>query len=612
MSWTAVSGATSYNLKRSTVSGGPYTNLASGITGTSYTDTGLVNNATYYYVVSAVIATGESANSAEAAAIPGGRAVNCGGSAAGWFSADAYFAGGGASSTTDTIDMSGLVNPAPQSVYKTSRYGSCTYTITGLTANSTYWVRLHFAESYWGATGSRLFNVSINGTTVLGAFDIFAAAGGKDKAVIQEFYKPSNGSGQMAIQFTTVTDNAQINGIEVLPSKPPVPVGLWAAAGNGQVTLTWTACAGAASYNIYRGTAPGGPYSLISTGGTVTDTGYDDSSASSGTTYYYVITAYNPYGESGRSSEVSAALVCVPPSAPTANNNGPICAGSTLNLTASTVSGATYSWTGPNGFTSGVQNPSIAGATTNASGVYSVTATAGGCASPAGTTTVAVNALPSTPVAGNNGPVCAGSTLNLTASSVAGATYNWTGPNGFTSTLQNPSITGATTNASGAYSVTATAGGCASPAGTTTATVNALPSTPVAGNNGPIFAGMTLNLTASTVGGANYTWTGPNGFSSTDQNPSIVNATTNAAGSYRVTASIGACTSTAAATTVTVNPPVVLSLQPSGSNFTLVWPGGTLLSATNLNGAWFEVPAANSPYPVTPSAAMQFYRIKLQ
>ena len=179
MSWTAVSGATSYNLKRATVSGGPYTNLASGITGPSYTDTGLVNNATYYYVVSAVIATGESANSAEAAAIPGGRAVNCGGSAAGWFGADAYSSGGTASSTSDTIDMSGLINPAPQSVYKTSRYGSCTYTITGLTANTTYWLRLHFAESYWGAAGSRLFNVSINGTTVLGAFDIFAAAGGK-------------------------------------------------------------------------------------------------------------------------------------------------------------------------------------------------------------------------------------------------------------------------------------------------------------------------------------------------------------------------------------------------------------------------------------------------
>jgi hypothetical protein len=310
-----------------------------------------------------------------------------------------------------------------------------------------------------------------------------------------------------------------------------VPVRLWAAAGNGQVTLTWTAGAGAASYNIYRGTAPGGPYSLISTGGSVTDTGYDDSSASSGTTYYYVITAYNPYGESGRSSEVSAALVCVPPSAPTANNNGPICAGSTLNLTASTVSGATYSWTGPNGFTSGVQNPSIAGATTNASGVYSVTATAGGCASPAGTTT---------------------------------------------------------------------------------ATVNALPSTPVAGNNGPIFAGMTLNLTASTVPGASYSWTGPNGFASSIQNPSIVNATTNVAGIYSVTATIGACTSVAMTTTVTVNPPVALSVQPSSNSFNLVWPGGTLQSATNLNSAWHEVPGAISPYPVTPSAAMQFYRIKLQ
>jgi hypothetical protein len=63
---------------------------------------------------------------------------------------------------------------------------------------------------------------------------------------------------------------------------------------------------------------------------------------------------------------------------------------------------------------------------------------------------------------------------------------------------------------------------------------------------------------------------------------------------------------------VTVNPPVVLSLQPSGNGFTLVWPGGTLQSATNVNGTWFEVPGATSPYPVTPSAAMQFYRVKLQ
>ena len=65
--------------------------------------------------------------------------------------------------------------------------------------------------------------------------------------------------------------------------------------------------------------------------------------------------------------------------APTAGNDGPVCAGSTLSLTASTVSGATYAWTGPNGFTSTAQNPTIPDATTAATGTYSVTATVNGC-----------------------------------------------------------------------------------------------------------------------------------------------------------------------------------------------------------------------------------------
>jgi hypothetical protein len=64
LSWTAVSGATSYNVKRATVSGGPYTTVGSPTT-TSFTDTGLTNGTTYYYVVSAVNAGGESANSAD-------------------------------------------------------------------------------------------------------------------------------------------------------------------------------------------------------------------------------------------------------------------------------------------------------------------------------------------------------------------------------------------------------------------------------------------------------------------------------------------------------------------------------------------------------------------
>ena len=68
MSWTAAANATSYNVKRATVSGGPYTTIASGVLGTSYTDSGLTAGTSYYYVVSAVNPGHESANSTEASA----------------------------------------------------------------------------------------------------------------------------------------------------------------------------------------------------------------------------------------------------------------------------------------------------------------------------------------------------------------------------------------------------------------------------------------------------------------------------------------------------------------------------------------------------------------
>jgi len=72
--------------------------------------------------------------------------------------------------------------------------------------------------------------------------------------------------------------------------------------------------------------------------------------------------------------------------------------------------------------------------------------------------------------------------LTLTASTVAGATYSWTGPNSFASAAQNPSIAGATTNATGAYNVTVTVNGCTSTGATTVATINAIPAAPTVGN----------------------------------------------------------------------------------------------------------------------------------
>ncbi|MGC6175512.1 LamG-like jellyroll fold domain-containing protein [Lacrimispora sp. 38-1] len=70
LSWNSVTDATSYIVKRSTTAGGPYTTIATGITGTTYTDTGVTNGTTYYYVVTAIINGSEGWNSNEASATP--------------------------------------------------------------------------------------------------------------------------------------------------------------------------------------------------------------------------------------------------------------------------------------------------------------------------------------------------------------------------------------------------------------------------------------------------------------------------------------------------------------------------------------------------------------
>jgi hypothetical protein len=139
-------------------------------------------------------------------------------SAAGSFVADTDYAGGSTYSVSSAINTDGVINPAPQAVYQTERYGNFNYTIPGLAAGASYTVRLHFAEVYWTQTGSRVFNVSINGNPVLSNFDIVAAAGGANKAIVEEFTATADGNGQIAVQFTTVVDNAKISGIEVLPA----------------------------------------------------------------------------------------------------------------------------------------------------------------------------------------------------------------------------------------------------------------------------------------------------------------------------------------------------------------------------------------------------------
>ncbi len=154
----------------------------------------------------------------------GGVDISAGGPAAAPFVADEDFTGGTTAATTNAISTTGITNPAPQSVYQHNRYGNFTYTIPGLTAGASYTVRLDFAEEYWTTAGSRTFNVLINGTQVLTNFDIFATAGGEFKAVAESFTATASSAGAVTIQFVTVKDNAQINGIEVSPpAAAPAP-----------------------------------------------------------------------------------------------------------------------------------------------------------------------------------------------------------------------------------------------------------------------------------------------------------------------------------------------------------------------------------------------------
>ena len=230
--------------------------------------------------------------------------INAAGPAVGSYVADEDFAGGTESSTTNTISLAGVTNPAPEAVYQTQRFGNFTYTIPGLTAGASYTVRLHFAEFYWDAAGSRLANVTINGTQVLTNFDIFAAAGGQNIAVVEQFNTTASTAGQIVIQFTTVKDNAAVNGIEIetsgsAPSAPAPPTGLTATAvSSSQINLSWTAS-----------TTAGVEYEVFQNGNlitTVTGTTYSNSGLAASTTYSYTVEATDSGGTSTADGPVSA------------------------------------------------------------------------------------------------------------------------------------------------------------------------------------------------------------------------------------------------------------------------------------------------------------------
>lgn len=250
------------------------------------------------------------------------------------------------------------------------------------------------------------------------------------------------------------------------------------------------------------------------------------------------------------------------PATPNAGSNSPVCTGDTLFFTATADTGVTYLWSGPNGFSSSVANPFKPAVVLADGGLYSVIVQKNSCWSIADSVLVTINQTPAQPVIVSNSPVCSGQTLTLNTSAVAGATYQWSGPNGYSGSTQNISRPNADSSFAGNYNLIITVLNCSSPAGNSSAVIKPTPTTPVAGSNSPICAGQTLTLQASSTAGSTYSWTGPGGFSSSQQNPGISNATTAASGSYSVNALLNGCTSATTSLSVTVKPtpaPPVLS-----------------------------------------------------
>ncbi len=181
----------------------------------------------------------------------------------------------------------------------------------------------------------------------------------------------------------------------------------------------------------------------------------------------------------------------------TASNTGPYCPGATIQLNLQAVNlpvGATYSWSGPAGFSSNVSNPTIANATASNDGTYNVLVTAPGCTANA-TTTVTIYPTP-TVTAGADQNVCQNSTVTLNATGAS--SYSWT--SGISNGVAFTPALGANT-----YTVTGTnASGCTA-TDDVVVTVSPLP-TLNAGNDTSICAGQSITMNAIASPGSNLFW----------------------------------------------------------------------------------------------------------
>ncbi|MFN0176999.1 MAG: HYR domain-containing protein [Saprospiraceae bacterium] len=261
------------------------------------------------------------------------------------------------------------------------------------------------------------------------------------------------------------------------------------------------------------------------------------------------------------------------------------CAQATAQLTgASTTPGATFNWTGPNGYSSNQQNPIVVSA-----GTYTLTVQnpVNGCTA-SDAVIVTSNLIAPIPTATVNGTLtCAAQSVQLIGTSnTPGVGFAWTGPHNFTSGLQNPMVA-----APGLYTLTITnpVNGCT---GTATVTVTQNIVTPNVSASGGVktCAAPLVTLSgSSTTPGVTFSWTGPNGYTSNQQNPNV-----SFVGTYtlKVTNPANGCTATAS-TSVSQNttPP---SVSATSGTITCTNPLAQITTTSSPQGLIFSWTGPNN------------------
>lgn len=314
LSWAGSAYAQSYNVKRSTTSGGPYTTLGK-VDGDSlfYVDPGLTVGTTYYYVVSANNPDGESANSAEAAATADGRLF---GTAIG---SDYSYDHCGATNEILFDGSLGNFIDIGQSGggWAGLDLGSgVSAVITGVK----YCPRKDFANAIVGGKFQASNTADFSG----GVIDLYTITTAPSEGVLTS-RAVNSGSAYRYVRYIQSANNGWNTAAEVQflgtsngQSVPSAPV-VNATLVNGlQIDLSLSGLSGvpgAAGYRIKRSTTPGGPYLIlgdVNTGYGET-TRFSDIETEMDTTYYYVVSAYNQIGESADSAEVSGSTLPMDP-----------------------------------------------------------------------------------------------------------------------------------------------------------------------------------------------------------------------------------------------------------------------------------------------------------